>query len=56
MDELAVREASIELDSVLGRHHPVALTVHGEHGLVDACEVRRALLTPSVDSLELGAE
>jgi hypothetical protein len=55
-DELAARESSIEVDGVQGRHHLVALTVDGEHGLVDAREVRRLLLTPSVDGLELGAE
>src|SRR5215211_8723642 len=55
-DELTVRESSIEVDSVLGGHHPVALTVHGEHRLLDAREVGRLLLTPSVDGLELGAE
>src|SRR5215217_8606397 len=55
-DELAARESSVEVDGVLGGHHLVALTVHGEHGLVDAREVRRLLLTPSVDGLELGAE
>src|SRR5215218_9097184 len=55
-DELAVRKSLIEVDGVLGRHHLVALTVDGEHGLVEAREVRRLLLTPSVDGLELGAE
>ena len=55
-DELAVRESSIEVDGVLGGHHLVALTVHDEHRLVDAREVRGLLLTPSVDGLELGAE
>jgi hypothetical protein len=33
-DELAVRESLIEVDRVLGRHHPVALAVREEHGLV----------------------
>src|SRR5215218_11342001 len=55
-DELAVGESSIEVDSVLAGHHLVALTVDGEHRLVDAGEVGGLLLTPSVDGLELGAE
>src|SRR4029450_5575421 len=55
-EEVAVGESLSEVDGVLGRHHLVALTVHGEHGLVHAREVRRLLLTPSVDGLELGAE
>ena len=55
-DELAVRESSIEVDGVLGGHHLVAFTVHDEHRLVDAREVGRLLLTPSVDGLQLGAE
>src|SRR5215208_7840127 len=55
-DELAVRESPVEVDGVLGGHHLVALAVHDEHRLVDAREVRRLLLTPSVDGLELGAE
>src|SRR5215208_7260252 len=55
-DELAVRESSIEVDGVLGGHHPVALTVRDEHRLVDAREIGGLLLTPSVAGLELGAE
>src|SRR5512132_1541268 len=55
-DELAVRESSVEVDGVLGGHHLVAVTVHDEHGLVDAREVGGLLLTPSVDGLELGTE
>src|SRR3954466_15603405 len=55
-EELAVGESSVEVDGVLGRHHPVALAVEDEHRLVDAREVRGLLLGPSVDGLELGAE
>src|SRR3954449_12367439 len=55
-DDLAVRESSVELDGVLGGHHPVALAVHDERRLVDAREVGGLLPTPSVDGLELGAE
>jgi Transposase DDE domain len=51
-DELAVRESSIEVDGVLGRHHLVAVTVYDDHRLVDAGEVGGPLLTPSVDGLE----
>src|ERR687898_1355031 len=54
--ELAIRESSVEVDSVLGGHHLVPLAVHDEHRLVDAREVGGVLLTPSVDGLELGAE
>jgi hypothetical protein len=53
---LAVGESSVEVDGVLGGHHLVAVTVHDEHRLVDAYEVRGLLLTPSVDGLELGTE
>src|SRR5947207_1945794 len=55
-DELAVRESSIEIDGVLGGHHPVALAVHDEHWLVDAREVPGLLKPPAVDGLQLGAE
>src|SRR5215204_5077428 len=55
-DELAVGESSVEVDGVLGGHHLVAVTVHHEHRLVDAREVRWRLLTPLVDGGELGAE
>src|SRR5215216_8029697 len=55
-DELAVRESPSEVDGVAGRHHLVAVTVDGEHGLVDAGEVRGLLAAPSVDGLELGPE
>src|SRR3954469_24961359 len=55
-DELAVGESLVEVERVLGGHHPVALAVHEEYRLVDAREVRRRLLTPSVDGLELGAK
>src|SRR3954470_11195500 len=55
-DELAVGESSVEVDGVLGGHHLVALAVQYEHRQVDAREVGGALLTPSVDGLELGAE
>ena len=51
-----VEASSIELDRVLAGHHLVALAVHHQHRLVDACEVRRPLLTPSVNGLQLGAE
>jgi hypothetical protein len=54
--ELAVRESSIQVDGVLGRHHLVALAIDDEHRLVDARKVRGLLLAPSVDGLELGAE
>src|SRR5437764_14637930 len=52
-DELAVREPSIEVDGVLGGHHPVALAVQHQHRLMDAREVGGPLLTPSVDGLQL---
>jgi Enoyl-(Acyl carrier protein) reductase len=55
-DELAVWESLVEVDAVLGGHHLVALTVHDEHRLVDAREVRGLLLTPAVDGLQLGTE
>src|SRR5215208_6667715 len=55
-DEVAVGESLGEADGVVGRNHLVAVAVDGEHGLVDAGEVRGLLLTPSVDGLELGAE
>src|SRR5687768_3883561 len=55
-DEVAVRESLSEVDGVVGRHHLVAVTVDGEHRLVDAPKVVRLLLTPAVDGLELGAE
>src|SRR5207248_573473 len=55
-DELAVRESSIELDGVIGRHHLVAVTVHDQRRLVDAREVGGLLLTPAVDGLQLRAE
>src|SRR5829696_8186998 len=55
-DELAVWEASLEVDRVLGGHHLVALAVEDENRLVEDREVGGLLLTPAVDGLELGAE
>src|SRR5829696_9127236 len=55
-DELAVGQSPVEVDGVLGGHHPVALAVEDEHRLADPRELGGLLLTPSVDGLELGAE
>src|SRR3954468_23356206 len=55
-DELAVGESLVDVNGVLGGHHPVALAVHDEHRLVNAREVGGLLPAPSVDCFELGAE
>ena len=52
--QVAVRQAPGQVERVRGGHHPVALAVGDEHGLVDAGQVLRSLETPAVDRGELG--
>src|SRR5438270_10255638 len=53
--QITVRQAPHEVDRVRRRHHPVALAVRNEHGLVNDREIDRLGLAPAVDGLELGA-
>ena len=53
--QITARQAPSEVDRVDRRHHPVALAVRDEHGLVNDREVDRLGLAPAVDGLELGA-
>jgi glycerol uptake facilitator-like aquaporin len=53
-DELDVRQATVEVDRVLGGHHPVTIAVGDQRELPDDGQVRGRLESPAVDALELG--